>query len=408
MSVVNHDNTATRCPAHVPVELVKDFDYHSDPRFLADPLTGFDAVRDARVFWTNSHGGYWVITGAEDIREAFKHPEYFSSEPQSKADDLSPTRRAGGARRLIPTGIDPPEHGQYRRLLMEPFSPATVNGMKERIVEVCEGLVDGLAPRGRCDFLNEFARPFPTILFTAMLGIPTERAEEFLGWSDDMLHGDPEQAASGGRNVTAYLDHLIDEVVERPRDDLVSFLVQGTVDGRPTTKQEVLDTCHLLFLAGLDTVATALVFIFKHLAEHPDDRQRLVADSAAIPAAVEELLRLNSFVNPSRTVAQDVEFAGVAMKKGDHVLLSTALGSRDPELVPDAAVAVLNRRHNPHMAFGVGPHRCLGAHLARAELTTALSTWIAHIPDFRIDDDQPVKFRGGGVMGPDRLSLVWP
>jgi cytochrome P450 len=408
MSVVNDDNTAMRCPAHVPADRVKDFDYHAAPIFLADPFTGLDAVRDARVFWTNSHGGYWVITGAEDIRQAFRHPEYFSSEPQSNTDDLSPSRKAGGTRRLIPTGIDPPEHGQYRRLLMAPFSPTAVTGMKERIVEVSEGLVAGLAPRGRCDFLREFARPLPTILFTEMLGIATERAEEFLGWSEDMLHGDPDHAASGARNVTAYLDHLIDERAEHPRADLMSFLVQGTVDGRPTTKQEVLDTCHLLFLAGLDTVATALVFIFKHLAEHPDDRQRLVEDSAAIPAAVEELLRLTAFVNPSRTVAQDIEFAGVEMKKGDQVLLSTALASRDPELVPDAAIAVLDRRHNPHLAFGAGPHRCLGAHLARAEITTALSAWLARIPDFRVDTEHPVTFHGGGVMGPDRLSLVWP
>jgi cytochrome P450 len=399
--------TTARCPAHVPAEVVRDFDYHSDPQFLADPLAGFDAARGTRVFWTNSHGGYWVLTGVDDIREAYRQPEYFSSEPQAKSQDLSPSRTVGGARRLIPTGIDPPEHSQYRRLLTVPFSPNSVDAMKQRIAEVCESLVDGIADKGHCDFLNDFARPYPAILFSEMLGIPTERAEEFFGWEDDMLHGSPEQVASGTHNVMAYLDELIDERTARPREDLVSFLVHGTVSDRPTTKDEVLDTCMLLFLAGLDTVSTALMFIFKHLAEHPDDRRRLAQDPASIPSGVEELLRVSAFVNPSRTVAQDTEFAGVTMKRGDGVLLSTALASRDPQALPDAAVAMLDRRVNVHMAFGAGPHRCLGSHLARAELTTALTTWLGRIPDFRVDDGAPVTFHGGGVMGPDRLNLVW-
>ena len=148
---------------------------------------------------------------------------------------------------------------------------------------------------------------------------------------------------------------LIEDRSAQPADDLTSLLIASQVDGRPMTKEEVLDTAFLMFMAGLDTVTAALSFIFNYLATHDDDRRRLVEQPDVIPSAIEELLRFHAFVNPGRYATQDVELAGVQMKKGDAVLVSTSLSTRDPDEFADPTVVDFERSPNHHVAFGAGP-----------------------------------------------------
>jgi cytochrome P450 len=200
---------------------------------------------------------------------------------------------------------------------------------------------------------------------------------------------------------------VISERRRAPADDIISVLLGSEVDGRLMNDEEVLDTCFLLFMAGLDTVTASLGFMFKFLAENPEHRRQLVEDPSIAPAAVEELVRVHAVVNPTRTVIQDTELCGVRLRKGQRILLSTALATRDPDAYGDALTVRFDRKPNNHIAFGAGPHRCLGSHLARKELQIALVEWHRRIPDYRVAAAPTIKAHAGGVLGIDVLPLEW-
>jgi cytochrome P450 len=395
-------------PGHVPPEAVQAFDYHHDPRVEQDPFGVFDAARGKRAFFSPTYGGYWVLTGAGDIREAFQHPELFSS----RITGIPPTPRP---RRLLPLELDPPEHGRFRHPLAAVFSPQAVARLEPAIRATCRALVDGVAGRGRAELLADFAVPFPTTIFVELLGLPAAEAARLAAWNHTLLHAHdrPEVRAEAKESIAAYLDELVTRrmaevaVGEGRTDDLFAVLVQAEVDGRPLTRDEIFDYVFLLFIAGLDTVTAALGFSFAYLARHPEHRKALVADEALIPNAVEELLRAYSVVNPARTVTDDVEFAGVCLREGDRVLLATVLANRDPAEFDAPTDVRFDRPSNRHLAFGAGPHRCLGSHLARCELKVALEEFHRRIPDYRIADGAVIRAHGGGSMGVDHLPLVW-
>jgi len=388
-------------PVHVPPDLVREFDHHGEPANAPDCFSPFDRIQGTRIFWSPLHGGFWVLTRAEDIDEALHRPEIFSSHP------VGIPAMQGYPRKMIPEELDPPEHGKYRRPLAEPFAPSAVVKMGQEVDETCLKLIEPLVALGECEFLDDFAKPFPTIIFTKMLGLPVSEAAKFIEWTHQIIHViDPEVRQSAGGATTMYLLDLIADRAANPKGDLVSHLLASEVDGRPMTHEEVLDTCFLLFIAGLDTVTAALSFSFRYMAENPDFRRQLVKDRSLIRPGMEELLRLHAFVNSGRYVTQEVEFAGVVMKPGDAVLVSGPLSTRDPEEFPNPTLPDFTRRPT-HQAFGSGPHRCLGSHLARREMNSAIATWLDHIPDFWIPENAQIKAHGGNVMGIDRLPLAW-
>jgi cytochrome P450 len=395
-------------PAHVPAEVVRSFDYHHDPRFVADPFGPFDEVRGQRAFFSPAYGGYWVLTEAADIREAFQRPELFSS----RITGIPPVLRP---RRFLPLELDPPEHGAYRHPLAPVFSPQAVARLEPRIRRTCVELIDRFAADGRCEFIADFAVPFPTTIFVDLLGLPVGEARRFAAWNHTLLHSpdDPDRKAEAKTAIAAYLDELVTRRMSEGergashQDDLFAVLLAAEVGGRALSKDEIFDYAFLLFVAGLDTVTGALGFSFSYLARHPEHRKQLVADPALVPGAVEELLRSHPVINPARTVTEDAEFAGVCLRAGDRVLLSTVLANRDPAEFDDPATVDFERSANRHVAFGAGPHRCLGSHLARCELRVALEEFHRRIPDYRIQDGAAIHTHGGGAMGVDNLPLRW-
>jgi cytochrome P450 len=208
-------------------------------------------------------------------------------------------------------------------------------------------------------------------------------------------------------SIAGYLGELLAARRAERRDDIISYLVGCSVDGRPLTDAELMEMCFLLYMAGLDTVAGMIGFMFWHLAEHPDHRRALVADESLIPDAVEEFLRYYSIVNTSRVVTRDADFGGCPMKAGDRAVLPTAAANRDPRAFTDADAFVIDRRPNRHIAFGAGPHRCLGSHLARLELRVALEEWHRRIPEYGIADGATVRQDVSGVSVVENLPLVW-
>jgi cytochrome P450 len=248
---------------------------------------------------------------------------------------------------------------------------------------------------------------FPTAVFTSWIGLPEDETPRFVGMVSALLHGSDDPMAQGKAMAGAYaaLDALIDARMASPTNDLMSRIIGLEIDGRPLAKDELFKIAFLLFLAGLDTVAAALSFSFWHLARTPDDRRRIAAGEVVTQQVVEELLRRHSFVNLPRLVARDTEFAGVQLRRGDPVIVSLPLASRDPDAYGNAATVDFDRDDVRHYAFGMGPHRCIGSHLARLELRVAMEEWHARIPDYRLDGE--VGSYAGSVMGATNLPLRW-
>lgn len=393
-----------------PVLLRPGFDHATDPLLLAGSQAGWAALAaQGRAFRSDLAGSYdlWYLLRYDDIRAALEDYELFSSRSVQYLDN--------GPSRMIPEELDPPEHAAYRRLLNEPLSPGAVRALEPEIRSGCAALVAGLASRGQCEFLTDFALPFPGMIFMRLLGLPADRTAGFIARAQALLRStaadDPgfarRRAAAG--QITADIAEALDRhrsAAERG-DDILSRLLGSTVDGRPLTDAELTQMGFLLYLAGLDTVASALAFAFRYLAGQPGLRAALAAEPARIPAAVEELLRYFSFVSTARVVTRDAEFAGCPMKAGDRVVLPLAAADRDPAEFGDPAEFRPGRSPNRHLAFGAGPHRCAGSHLARLELQVAIAEWHRLIPDYEVAPGTAIREYAGGVAGLSSLPLTW-
>jgi cytochrome P450 len=191
-------------------------------------------------------------------------------------------------------------------------------------------------------------------------------------------------------------------------DDLLSYLLTATVDGEPVPEPHVLGTCFLLMVAGIDTTWSSIGSAIWHLARNPQDCARLIAEPELIDSAVEELLRAYSPVTMARYVAEDTEYAGCPMHEGDKVLMNFPAANRDPSVFEDPDKVILDREKNPHIAFGVGIHRCAGSNLARMEMKVSIEEWLKRIPDFKLADPDNVTWAGGQVRGPRKMPVVWP
>jgi cytochrome P450 len=391
------------------IALRPGFNHENDADVVANHPDIWDRYREeGRVFRSDAASwAVWYLLGFEDVREAFQQHELFSSRvilAFTEAHEQMP---------WIPLTLDPPAHTTYRRLLNQWFTPTAAKEMTPQIRARCVELIEGFRANGKCDFVGEFARLFPTTVFMKMMGLPVEEAPTFLGWIERMMHAtDPDDPAGGFRGeirmtVAQYLGRLIAARKAEPRDDLVSYLVQADFEGRRLTDEELLGISFLLYMAGLDTVAGMLSYVFRHLAERPEHRTLLRERPEMIPDAVEEFLRYYAIVITSRYVTKDVEFAGCPMRAGDRVVLATPAPSRDPDGFARAGEFVIDRKENRHLAFGAGAHRCLGSHLARVELAVAIEEWLRRIPEFRIADGAQLKQHIGGVAGLDTLPLVW-
>ena len=379
-----------------------DFDPFGAPRPAGTTHPMLDELREQCPAFHSSARDFWVLTRYTDIVAAYQDTDANSSRAISVIDP-SP------AYQWIPVMLDPPEHTTWRRLLGPFFTPARVAAMEDDIRRRCVELIDALAPAGSCDFVADFARRFPTTVFLEFMGLPVDRLDEFLEWEYAILHPPPD---GGGRaeamgKLTACFQELIGRRRAEPRDDLVSAATDFELDGRPVTDGELLQLCNLLFLAGLDTVTAQLSYSFWHLARHDADRARIASEPEIIPDAVEELLRAYSLVLPARKRTEDGDVHGCPVKTGDMVMLPLAMANRDPRVFPHPDTVDFDRKENRHIAFGVGPHRCLGTHLARLELRVALQEWHRRIPDYRVPDGATPMEHASLVLGLDTLPLTW-
>jgi cytochrome P450 len=367
---------------------------------------------DSPVYFNTFAQGYWIFTRHDAVRDIYKTPEIFSSE------SITPWEPEP-IYRFVPTQIDPPDHIRYRRILNPWFSPRAVDAAEPMMRDICRKLVEQTAPRGGCNFVNEFALRFPTEAFLGVIGVDVGEAGKFVRWVEDFFagfSGDPEKLEPMAKALEGIREHWVGALAERrddpaPRDgDLASYLMHASYDERPLTAAEILDMLTVLVLAGLDTTRGELGYMFRHLATHPEHRRALIDDPQLVPSAVEEVLRYYTIVfGDGRKVTRDIEFHGVQLKRGDMVYGLVSGANRDPRAYERPDEFLIDRKRNHHMGFASGPHRCLGQHLARREMQIAVEEWLRVIPDFHLaaDADNLVERGGGAMMTLLDLPLAW-
>ncbi len=399
---VGHDDI----PEHVPPELIRSAGIIYGPDFLADPYEFFPAMHEKfpPIFYdVGPFGNAWVLTKHEDALFALRHAEYFSTE------DATPfPRDRNDYFYFIPIEIDPPDHRKYRNIVDPLVSPKGVLALEDRIRTLSNELIDSFIANGECEFDEAFGRPLPVLVFLDLMGLPHSMCDTFVSWAVDLLHSnDRAIMAETMAKISTYLKGAMEEKRTKPDDGMVSRIVHAELDGRPISDKEAFGFVVFLFIAGLDTVFATLNNIWLWLARNPDRVQEIIDNPDKINAQVEELLRVFSVTFSGRTVAQDIELRGVQMKKGDKVTSILPACNYDPEVFPDPRRVDFNRPKKIILAFTVGVHSCMGAHLARLEIKIALEEWLKRIPQFALKPDAKIFYRPGGVIGPEHLPLVW-
>lgn len=406
---------------------LQDYDIFAK-EYIKNPFPIWDEIRSAAakgtcpVAHTPRWGGSWMPTRYQDLFDIARDIQHFSSRdvlvapigpppedetiPEEERERYEPG--AGGG--APPITSDPPVHTWARKLLLPPFSVNAISRYEPETRELCNELIDGFINSGRADGAADYAQQIPPRVIASMLGLPKDMAGQFTEWVRGFLEFGLQNATLGAENagnIFRYLYEQIQARKESPKDDLITYLLNAEVDGEPVPENHVLGTCFLLVVAGIDTTWSSIGSALWHLAQHPEDRQRLINEPELITNAVEELLRAYSPVTMARYVAEDYEYKGCPMKEGDKVLMNFPAANRDPEVFEDPDKVILDRAHNPHIAFGVGIHRCAGSNLARMEMRVAIQEWLKRIPDFRLEDPDAVTWAGGQVRGPRSMPIVW-
>ncbi|MFB9262082.1 cytochrome P450 [Bradyrhizobium erythrophlei] len=399
--------SASFLPEHPPVtDWVNDFD-HTDPTWTENPFPIWETLREASpVVHTERFLGCYMPTTYQAVKEIAYDTEHFSSR-RVIVRDVRPDITA----RAPPITSDPPEHKPAKQLLLPPFTPDAMKKLEPRVRAICNELIDEFIADGKCDAAARYTKHIPVRAIAHMLGIPEKDGDLFIKWIHQILElgiKDDNELMSAVREMTGYFMAHLEQRKQQPGDDLISALMQARgPNGQPLADEHVLGSLRLLLIAGIDTTWSAIGSSLWHLARTPADRERLAADPALIPTAIEEFLRAYSPVTMAREVMKETTISGCPVKPGNMVLLSFPAANRDPAMFPDADKVVIDRKENRHAAFGLGIHRCVGSNLARMEMTVAVEEWLKRIPDFRLDPAGRVTWSEGTVRGPRQLPILF-
>ena len=356
--------------------------------------------RRAPVTWTASHGGHWVVTGYEQVREVGQDWATFSSahgvQVPSVGLDSSP-----------PITVDPPLQRLYRRPLAPFFSPSAARDSEAATRRHADALIDKFIGRGRCDLAAGYAeRLVPLVFFDEVLHVPADVLDRFV---TKFVH-----PGSTPRDHTAIAPEVARDLIALrrampPQGDLIDAVFTAEIDGQPITEDEILGVIVLLLLGGTDTTRNVITSSLHYMALDPPVRTMLVEDPGRIERAVEEFLRMFASVQTiGRTAMRDTSIAGEPIPAGGKLVCALAAANRDPAEFDHPEEFDIDRVANRHFAFGVGPHRCLGSNLARMEIRVAIERILARIPTYELAPGWTYRRRGGFVHGPETLEIVFP
>ena len=391
-----------------------------------DPMDLVDPARFARngyphAVWTRlraeapvahfappGYRPFWAITKHGDIVQILSQPVRFSS---AHGIILGPANAVAVPSEMVVT-LDPPRHGPLRRVAMRRFTSNAVGAKRADIERIAVEILDRAATAGatvECDFVERIAAPLPIAVIAWMLGVPRADWELLFRWTNEVIgKDDPEYRRPGetpGQTIRrargelhAYFDHLSERRRSDPQDDLVSELIRARIDGAPLTQEQLVSYCELIVEAGNETTRNAISGGLLAFCEHRDEWEKLRGQPELLPDAVEEILRwVSPIAHFTRTATEDSEVRGTKIGAGEQVAVFYASANRDEEVFEEPFAFRVDRRPNRHLAFGIGEHYCMGAHVARVELETIFRHLLARLESFEVSG--PVQRLSSNVNG---------
>jgi cytochrome P450 len=385
------------------------------PASFADgqPHDQFRWLREhAPVRWHDEPNGkgFWAVTRHADVWAVDRDFQAFSSEPTIMiSDPLEGSGQVFGPHKMM-LMMDPPEHTAFRKLIRQEFTLPAARLREERIQALARQIVDAVIDRGECDFVGEVAGEMPSFVIAELMGLPLSDGRELYKLTET-IHTAPEALppGAGGAAVAKMFEYgqgVIAEKRARPGDDLASKLLACEVDGRRLEDVEFLLFFLLLVDAGGDTTRNLLSGGLLALMENPEQMNWLMADlPGRLATAREELLRWTSpVIYMRRTARKDVELAGQQIREGDKVVMYFGAANRDPAAFEAPETLDLARAENPHIAFGTGPHGCLGQHIARIEIDAMLTEVLTRMTGFELPAE-PEWLPSNFISGPKTMPL---
>jgi cytochrome P450 len=391
------------------------------PDMLADPYRVYHRLRSSNpaVWWPGLDA--WLVTGYQAVSAALRDARLSSD----RFDRVRQRLAGKGLERMIDQRVrsmihmDPPDHTRLRGLVNKAFTPRAVDAMAPRIQHLVDGFLDRVTSAGKMDAIAELAYPLPVTVIAEMLGIPPADRARFKQWSDEIsvvLSGDAAALPEGElrRAMTArvelvdYFRTVVQQRREQPGDDLLTALVRAEEGGGRLTEDELYNTAVLLLIAGNETTTNLIGNGLLALLGHPEEMRKLLANPALVGSAVEEMLRYDSPVQMTTRIAKsDVEIHGAKVAAGQTVYLILAAANRDPGQFPDPDRFDVSRTENKHVAFGAGPHFCLGAPLARLEAQISFRTLLSRFPTLKLAAEKVEHRNNFNLRGLKELPVVF-
>ncbi|MGE2833684.1 cytochrome P450 [Mycobacterium sp. SMC-4] len=351
---------------------------YEDLPMAQDRGAGWTKLRDLGPV-LHSGDGWYYFTRRDDVLAALRNPQVYSSRT-SYDDMISPVP-------LVPLGFDPPEHTRYRRILHHYFSPQTLTALLPSLQAQAIDIIAPIAERAECEVMADLATPYPSQVFLTLFGLPLEDRDRLVAWKDAIiavsLATDPESVdLTPAAELFGYLTEAVADQRKSPRDGILSDLLHRE---EPLTDAEATGLSLVFVLAGLDTVTATIGMALLELARRPDLRIHLRDNPDAVAGFVEEIIRLEPAAPIlGRVTTEPVTVAGVELPAGAQIRLPLGAINRDGSDRDSTDELIIDGRVHKHWGFGGGPHRCLGAHLARMEVKLVVSEWLARVPDFEL------------------------
>ncbi|MDG1066663.1 MAG: cytochrome P450 [Luminiphilus sp.] len=393
--------------SEVPESLRCDIDIVADSALSQDPqacMLAWLAQEQRSLAYTPHNDGHWIIFTHKLAHQVLCDAKNFGSFPIGVPANYQQRPR------LIPLESGPDEHRRYRRLLLPVFQPDVVKTMESSVRAHACAVLDAVMGNDKIDFLSDIAKPIPTRVFAEQMGLESTMLPQFYAWETGFYRAPTlEERLACGQQIALHLQQVVEQHQKQPgAGNIVDLLLAAEVEGERLTAEEVQGIAYLLFLAGIDTVASMLSFTILQLARNPHQYAQLHEDPEKVAASVEEFLRLNAFISLNRICEQDIEIEGVLIKAGDNVVVPSAITSRDPQVfgAPDTFDSNRSRgEQNRHHAFGAGAHKCVGLHLAKLEVRVVLEEFCRRVGSVSLSSDRKIIGHGGTTMGLDALPV---
>ena len=386
----------------------RDFDLRDGGWYASQPFADWAWMREHAPAYWDARNEIWAITRYDDVLAVEKDPRRFSSYRAP---------RPHGHHLPMIISMDGREHTLRRKLVSSGFTPRRVRDHEATVRRICTQIIDRVAPKGECDFVWDIAAPLPLLLIADMLGFPPEAYDDLLRWSDDLIRATtadppPEVAQAGLEAMLEFREFELGVIADRrakpPQDDLVSILCYAEIDGDRLDDESIIQESLLILIGGDETTRHVMTDGMLALLDHPDQQAILCEDPEWMPHGVEELLRwVSPIKNMARTVTRDVELHGETLHEGDQLILMYPSANRDPAAFEDPDRFDVQRDPNPHLAFGFGPHFCMGASLARLELQVMFGELLRRLPDLHVAGEAMPRRSSNFISGPEAMPVAF-